>query len=239
MLIATFFCPVDGFWVCIMTRLSGLPESGINTETENHISKSTQHMECVICPDYAEVHCRWDNWPPSLPWKLPVLAVQERKAQSGRSVAGATAATSTTRVPRLAHHVPLTLSMVFLTKLTVLLLLICRSFACFSEDQTRGRSHERLAGDATFDYVVVGGGTAGLTTASRLAESQYKVAVVEAGGYYEYMYPVARVPAACSLGAGADVRTTTPIDWGFVVHGVPGANFRDIHYPRGKCLGGS
>ncbi|KAJ5125084.1 Glucose-methanol-choline oxidoreductase, partial [Penicillium bovifimosum] len=83
------------------------------------------------------------------------------------------------------------------------------------------------------------GGTAGLTIAVRLAEQNYQVAVVEAGGYYEYLYPLARIPGACSLGAGADVQTTTPIDWGFVAHGVQGANFRDIHYPRGKCLGGS
>jgi choline dehydrogenase len=98
---------------------------------------------------------------------------------------------------------------------------------------------KQIAGDATFDYVVVGGGTAGLTMAVRLAEQKYQVAVVEAGGYYEYLYPLARIPGACSIGAGADVQTTTSIDWGFVAHGVQGANFRDIHYPRGKCLGGS
>lgn len=119
----------------------------------------------------------------------------------------------------------------------ILLLLFC-ILAALSEAQ-RKSFDSPLAGDAIFDYVVVGGGTAGLTIAARLAEQQYQVAVVEAGGYYEYTYPLARVPASCSLGAGADVRTATPIDWGFVVHGVPGANFRDIHYPRGKCLGGS
>jgi choline dehydrogenase len=97
----------------------------------------------------------------------------------------------------------------------------------------------RNAGNATFDYVIVGGGTAGLTIAARLADQKFQVAVVEAGGYYELMHPVARVPGSCSLGAGADVRTTTPIDWGLVAHRVPGANSRDIHYPRGKCLGGS
>lgn len=39
--------------------------------------------------------------------------------------------------------------------------------------------------DATFDYVIVGGGTAGLTLATRLAEGNVTVAVVEAGGLYE------------------------------------------------------
>ena len=126
-----------------------------------------------------------------------------------------------------------------LRRLNLVSLLLLAVLPFLLEVQTYPGSKGRLAGDATFDFVVVGAGTAGLTIAARLAEQQYKVAVVEAGGYYEYMYPLARVPAACSLGAGADVRTTTPIDWGFVAHGVPGADFRDIHYPRGKCLGGS
>jgi choline dehydrogenase len=40
--------------------------------------------------------------------------------------------------------------------------------------------------NATYDYVVVGGGTAGLTIAARLAEnSDVSVAVIEAGGFYQ------------------------------------------------------
>ncbi|KAJ6086442.1 Glucose-methanol-choline oxidoreductase [Penicillium canescens] len=78
----------------------------------------------------------------------------------------------------------------------------------------------RDAGNATFDYVIVGSGTAGLTIAARLADQKFQVAVVEAGGYYELMHPDARVPGSCSLGAGADVCTTTPIEWGFVAHRV-------------------
>lgn len=106
-------------------------------------------------------------------------------------------------------------------------------------DQLSGDSPYRAAESATFDYVVVGGGTAGLTIAARLAQQRFQVAVIEAGGYYEVIRPFTRIPGAASLGAGADIRTATSVDWGFVVHGVPGADYRDIHYPRGKCLGGS
>lgn len=40
--------------------------------------------------------------------------------------------------------------------------------------------------NASYDYVVVGGGTAGLALATRLAENtSLTVAVIEAGGFYE------------------------------------------------------
>jgi len=38
--------------------------------------------------------------------------------------------------------------------------------------------------NATYDYVVVGGGTGGLALATRLAAANLSVAVVEAGGFY-------------------------------------------------------
>jgi len=40
--------------------------------------------------------------------------------------------------------------------------------------------------NATYDYVVIGGGTGGLTIAARLAEDpDVSVAVIEAGGFYQ------------------------------------------------------
>lgn len=49
-----------------------------------------------------------------------------------------------------------------------------------------GNSYGVAGVNGTFDYVVVGGGTAGLAIAARLAEnSSVSVAVVEAGGFYQ------------------------------------------------------
>lgn len=90
----------------------------------------------------------------------------------------------------------------------------------------------------TFDYVVVGGGTAGSAIATRLAQNDFKVALIEAGGHYE-LESVAEFPTADSLSMGSDPTFSAPEDWGFVARDQPGANGRAIHYARGKCLGGS
>lgn len=93
--------------------------------------------------------------------------------------------------------------------------------------------------DATYDYVVIGGGTAGVTVASRLAQEGFHVALVEAGGYYEWLHPLSKIPGAATIGIGADISTASSVDWRIVAEKVPGANYRNIHYPRGKCMGGS
>ncbi|KAJ5590044.1 hypothetical protein N7450_004016 [Penicillium hetheringtonii] len=100
-----------------------------------------------------------------------------------------------------------------------------------------GRRLAPLA-DETFDYVVVGGGTGGNVVATRLAQKSFKVALVEAGGYYE-AESLAAFPAADVLPVGSDPGTSSAVDWGFVAENQPGANGRSIHYARGKCLGGS
>ncbi|KAJ5239255.1 hypothetical protein N7468_003874 [Penicillium chermesinum] len=92
--------------------------------------------------------------------------------------------------------------------------------------------------DQSFDYVVVGGGTAGNVVATRLAQRSFRVALVEAGAYYE-LDSLAEVPAADVIPVGSDPATPSAVDWGFVAYKQPGANGRDVHYARGKCLGGS
>ena len=72
--------------------------------------------------------------------------------------------------------------------------------------------------NASFDYVVVGGGTGGLAIAARLAEAKHSVAVIEAGGFYEQdSGNLSVVPGTATFFAGTDANDTDPlIDWGFV-----------------------
>lgn len=73
--------------------------------------------------------------------------------------------------------------------------------------------------NATFDYIIVGGGTAGLTIASRLAANpSLSVAVIEAGGFYEAdVGNTSVVPGYSTLYAGTDPADTNPlVDWGFL-----------------------
>lgn len=119
--------------------------------------------------------------------------------------------------------------------------------AAFSSQATayfnvgRGESFG-IPGNATYDYVIVGGGTAGLAVAMRLAEDgDYSVAVVEAGGFYELEAGNrSTVPAYNPSFAAIDDPLANPlIDWGFVTTPQAGANNRTLHYARGKTLGGS
>ncbi|KAL9012168.1 MAG: hypothetical protein Q9173_003049 [Seirophora scorigena] len=116
------------------------------------------------------------------------------------------------------------------------ILLVCLGAAA----DAASRVEPQLA--ATFDYVIVGGGTAGLTMASRLAANPaLSVAVVEAGGFYEADNGnLSVVPAYCTTYSGTDPDLTNPkVDWGFVTTPQAGAGGRRLHYARGRTLGGS
>ncbi|KAL4791634.1 GMC oxidoreductase [Aspergillus venezuelensis] len=93
--------------------------------------------------------------------------------------------------------------------------------------------------DATFDYIVVGAGTSGFTLAARLAEAKFTVALVEAGDFYEVVWPLPKIPGAAEIGIGASPSSTTPIDWQFITEPVPGANNRAVHYCRHRTFGGT
>ena len=74
-----------------------------------------------------------------------------------------------------------------------------------------------VPGNATYDYIVVGGGTAGLTIATRLAEKG-TVAVVEAGSFYEISNGnYSQIPAYDAEFTSKDRSDVNPlVDWGFV-----------------------
>ena len=92
---------------------------------------------------------------------------------------------------------------------------------------TRSRLHGRVLGssqnattpqNATYDFVVIGGGTAGLAMAARLSENpSTSVAVIEAGSFYEQYGNYSQVPAYDTLWTGKDPEDTNPqLDWSFV-----------------------
>jgi len=85
----------------------------------------------------------------------------------------------------------------------------------------------------TFDYLVVGAGTAGCVLAARLSEDRKNsVCLIEAGG--EDRHPFIHVPAAV---AAAIARPA--LNWRFLTAPQPRLNGRRIPVPRGRVIGGS
>ena len=83
-----------------------------------------------------------------------------------------------------------------------------------------------------FDYVIVGGGSAGCLLANRLsADLASRVCLIEAGGEDNWIW--INIPVGY-LYCIANPRT----DWMFRTAPEPGLNGRDIHYARGLGLGG-
>jgi choline dehydrogenase len=84
----------------------------------------------------------------------------------------------------------------------------------------------------TWDYVIVGAGTAGCLLANRLsADPALRVLLVEAGGRDNYFW--IHVPVGYLYCIG-NPRT----DWLYRTDPDPGLNGRSLIYPRGKVLGG-
>jgi choline dehydrogenase-like flavoprotein len=95
---------------------------------------------------------------------------------------------------------------------------------CISATEFAGR---------TFDYLIVGGGTAGLVVAARLSEDPaITVGVLEAGsvGIGE---PGIDVPGLYGSTLGSKY------DWQFATVPQPGLAGRCLPWPRGKVLGGT
>ena len=87
--------------------------------------------------------------------------------------------------------------------------------------------------DTIFDYIIVGGGTAGCLLANRLsADASKKVLLIEAGRKDDYHWIHIPVGYLHCIG---NPRT----DWMYNTEPEPGLNGRSLRYPRGKTLGGS
>lgn len=103
-------------------------------------------------------------------------------------------------------------------------------------------SHFGIPSNATFDYVVVGGGTAGLTIATRLAQNtSFSVAVIEAGGFSSIDNGnLSSIPAFNAYWVGKNPLTRNPlIDWEIKTEPMPGFGGTNMLYSAGKTLGGS
>jgi choline dehydrogenase len=84
----------------------------------------------------------------------------------------------------------------------------------------------------TFDYIIVGAGSAGCVLAGRLSEDPAtSVLLLEAGGRDNSLY--IRMPAALSI-----PMNTRHYNWGFRSEPEPGLGGRRMNCPRGRVLGG-
>jgi choline dehydrogenase len=89
-----------------------------------------------------------------------------------------------------------------------------------------------MSDDATFDYIVIGAGTAGCLLANRLsADPDKRVLLVEAGRKDDYHW--IHIPVGYLYCIG-NPRT----DWLYQTEPDTGLNGRRLRYPRGKALGG-
>lgn len=84
----------------------------------------------------------------------------------------------------------------------------------------------------SYDFVIVGAGTAGCLLANRLSsDPSVRVLLLEAGGGDNYIW--VHIPIGYLYSHG-----NPRVDWCFKTAAEPGLNGRSLNYPRGKVLGG-
>ena len=94
------------------------------------------------------------------------------------------------------------------------------------------KSGDNAVSDTTFDYIVIGAGTAGALMANRLSgDKQKRVLLIEAGRKDDYHW--IHIPVGYLYCIG-NPRT----DWLYQTEPDAGLNGRVLRYPRGKTLGG-
>ncbi len=90
-----------------------------------------------------------------------------------------------------------------------------------------------MSENQTYDFIIVGAGSAGCVLAARLTEdADVRVLLIEAGGSDSSIF--IQMPTALSI-----PMNMTKFNWFFESQPEPGLNNRLMHTPRGKVLGGS
>ena len=87
--------------------------------------------------------------------------------------------------------------------------------------------------EGTYDYIIIGAGSAGCVLAYRLGEDpNARILVLEAGG--DDRAVIVQMPSALTI-----PMNTARFNWGMVTEPEPGLGGRQINLPRGRGLGGS
>lgn len=91
-----------------------------------------------------------------------------------------------------------------------------------------------LAGNKSYDYIIIGSGSAGSVLAARLGEDPaVRILVLEAGPMDRSLYML-RMPAAL-----AEPLKSERYNWAYWSEPEPHLDNRSVYYPRGRVVGGS
>ena len=102
---------------------------------------------------------------------------------------------------------------------------------CFDILHVSAEGETAVSGDS-FDFVVLGAGSAGCVLANRLSENgRHSVAVIEGGGKDSWIW--FHIPVGYLFAIG-----NPRSDWMYKTEAEPGLNGRSLAYPRGKVIGG-
>ncbi len=92
-----------------------------------------------------------------------------------------------------------------------------------------------MDGIATFDYIIVGAGSAGCVLANRLgAKPEHRILVLEAGGQDRFWNWKIHMPAAFAYPLADD-----KVNWHYHSEPEPHMDGRKMYCPRGRVIGGS